>query len=131
MSEFRMSGGKTSPLTERFEFLNIKSAVEKVEQTVKQHRTVTGGKNKFIASYPAGIVRIEPEIFIPEGKSVVGTSHRHTGVSAFGFLDGFCCQNTDRVRRFRGKFYVVHILILIFLHFHWQNFHISIIFNKR
>src|SRR5437016_4607049 len=57
-SVFGMTGGSTAPFTKLFDLFERQVITSKVEQTIKQHRSMPGGEDKAIAILPSWIGRI-------------------------------------------------------------------------
>ncbi len=81
VAELWMPRSPAPPLAEIFDLFHGQIETEQMQQRIKEHRAMTGGKNETVAVRPARIVRIEFEEVSPQCHSTVGCSHREAGVT--------------------------------------------------
>ncbi len=96
-SVFGMTGRSAAPFTKLFDLFERDIIASEVEQTIKQHRSMPGGKYKAIAIRPTWIGRIMFEEPRPKNIGHWSCAHRQTGMTAVCFLHSVHRQETDRV----------------------------------
>src|SRR6516164_4222907 len=83
-----MSGCFAANLPKFLEVVERQPITTEIKARVQEHRTVSGGKDKAIASVPAGILWIVPHEAREEQVSRWRHPHRHSGVARVGLLNG-------------------------------------------
>ncbi len=98
-SIFRMPRCPAAPLPELLDLLEGEIVAGKMQQRIKQHRTVPGGKNKTIAIGPVRSARIVFQITRPEGIGHRRPPHGQTRMAGFCLLDSIYGEKSDGVHR--------------------------------
>src|SRR6185369_1773020 len=96
-SVFGMTGRSAAPFTKLFDLFEWEIIASEVEQTIEQHRSMSGGQDKTIAIRPTWIGRIMFEKPRPKHIGHWSSAHRQAGMTAVCFLHRVHRQETDRV----------------------------------
>src|ERR1044072_633115 len=82
-----MTGCDAAPFTKLFDLFERQVIAREVEQTIKQHRAMAGGKDKPIAIFPTWIGWIVFEEPSPKHIGHWSSAHRQAWMTTVGFLD--------------------------------------------
>jgi len=97
VAKLGMSRRLALPLPELLQIIESEVVASEVENTVQQHRRVSGGQDETIAIEPARIRGIVAQVLRPESVGKRCERHRRARVSRVRFLNGIHSENSDRV----------------------------------
>jgi len=100
-----MTGRDRTPPSERADVIQAHREAAKVEERVKEHRTVAVAEDETVAIRPSRSVWIDTKVPAPQHRGDVGHPHRHPGMATLRLLHGIHRKNPDRVD---GKLFVIH-----------------------
>jgi len=98
LAEFGVAGGGGVQLAELLELLDFHAGMAgQVQQRIKQHGAVAGGKHEAVTIGPARVGGIKFMKAGPQHGGDVGHAHGHAGMAGIGFLDGVDGEGADGV----------------------------------
>ena len=97
MPVFGVSGGFTSPLSEVLQILQGKVITGEMKQTIEQHRTMPGGKDKPVPIRPFRIPGIMFQKPGPQDIGHRGRTHGHARMPGIGLLDRIHSQHANSI----------------------------------
>jgi len=92
-----MTGRDAAPLPKLLDLFQRQIVARQVQQTIQQHRAVSGREHEAVAIEPLRMGRVVTEVTGPEHVGHGGGAHRQPGVPAVGLLHGIYRKEADRI----------------------------------
>src|SRR5215475_11916778 len=89
----------TTKLAEVLDLIERKIIACQMQQRIKEHGTMSTGKDEAVTSRPFRVARIVAQMTCPQSESHWRRAHRKSRVTGVCLLNGICGEKTDGIDR--------------------------------